>query len=233
MNNKVLNFFREIYVVNLPERKNRRLAMEKELSKFEIEYYNFFNAERGKNGLTSHNNGTLGRAITEYKILKKCIENNVETVLILEDDIEILDNFYEVLFPAIQEIPNDWALFYLGITPGNLNSIKKYSENLSSVNQAWGCFAICYSRVAMQYIIDYFDYQDIFNAKTLPLSIDGVCGTKIQKDFPCFCTNPPIVCVKNMKSDISKEKYRQKMGDYCKIKYNLIAVNNGLKKIKE
>jgi len=232
MINKILNFFEHICVVNLKERSDRRLRMHKELKYYEIPGATFFNAQRGENGKTKHMKGTIGRAITEYLILKKCIESNSRNVLIFEDDVELYPNFYSVLFPAIQELPNDWALFYLGVTPGRKDSMSYYSENLLKVQKCWGCFAICYSQLMMHYLVDFYEAFDILNTESLPLSIDGLCGTKLQNEFPCFCTNPPIVGVINDRSDISREKYRQRMKNYCIKQYNeVVKNNNGIKRL--
>lgn len=73
-----------VMYINLEERKDRRISVEKELSKIGVKSYERFNAVKLKNG-------ALGCSMSHLKCLELAKINNYDYVLICEDDIEFLD----------------------------------------------------------------------------------------------------------------------------------------------
>lgn len=70
------------------------------------------------------NKGQLGCAMSNLMVQKKIIEKNLNRVLILEDDAFIINNRLDFFANALDELPPDWDLFYLGFNPPS-----KWSEN--------------------------------------------------------------------------------------------------------
>ena len=54
--------------------------------------------------------GALGLALTYKNLVDNCVSNT----LILEDDIDIIDEFDKELEECLQYLPSDWDIFYLG-----------------------------------------------------------------------------------------------------------------------
>ena len=79
----LLDLINVIYI-NLDDRKDRRVSVEKELTKIGIKSYERFNAVKLKNG-------ALGCSMSHLKCLELAKSNNYDYVLICEDDIEFLD----------------------------------------------------------------------------------------------------------------------------------------------
>lgn len=84
-----------IFYINLDKRNDRKIRIENEISKIDpnlkkttrisgIEYNGpFVNNDH-------RNKGAIGCSLAHIEVLKKCIENNYDNVLILEDDFEFI-----------------------------------------------------------------------------------------------------------------------------------------------
>jgi GR25 family glycosyltransferase involved in LPS biosynthesis len=70
--------------------------------------------------------GAIGLALTYKKIFEDCKSHT----MLLEDDITIEEEFDEILFSALTELPSDWDILYLGWHMSNNLDIKKISENI-------------------------------------------------------------------------------------------------------
>ena len=74
--------------------------------------------------------GAVGLALT-YKLL---LEKSDNTTLFLEDDIIVHNKFDNILNKAIQELPSDWDILYLGWYPSKNLIITNVSKNINSIN---------------------------------------------------------------------------------------------------
>jgi len=139
------SFFDKIYVISIKRNKQRLDAFLKEniflnIEVFEgvdgidlfpqLEHVWMFPKEYFlENGLSYDdccrwNKGQLGCAISHLSAQKSIVENGFRKVLILEDDALIDESRINYFKNAIQEIPENWDLFYLGY-----NTISRWSEN--------------------------------------------------------------------------------------------------------
>ncbi len=86
MNSKIysLEDIKHIFYINLEHRIDRKLHVEKELSKVGLTNFTRFNAIKMPNG-------ALGCSMSHLKCLQLAKENNWPYVLIVEDDIEFLE----------------------------------------------------------------------------------------------------------------------------------------------
>jgi hypothetical protein len=75
---------KNVFYINLDERKDRREMVESELKKIGIENFTRFSANKMENG-------ALGCSISHLKCLQFAKGNGWDHVLIVEDDIEFLD----------------------------------------------------------------------------------------------------------------------------------------------
>ena len=85
--------------------------------------------------------GELGHLASFLKIFQDVIKNDYQTVLVLEDDCQFIDNFKKEFNQSYQELPEDWSLFYLGVNQAHLDTTpepEKVSQHickLHGVNQ--------------------------------------------------------------------------------------------------
>lgn len=96
------------FIINLKNSVDRRLKIEGQLNALSIDH-EFIEAVNGKAmsteelaNMTKKTNyaflpGEIGCALSHQKIYKKMIDENIDSALILEDDVTLLDGFSEVI----------------------------------------------------------------------------------------------------------------------------------------
>ena len=131
------NYFDKIYVVTLRKSKDRHEHLKQELDGLN---YTFFWGVNGKelnvdelqrNGIyqplhtrfikqlngrktEALNGARIGCALSHVGVYKEILHNNYSRTLILEDDLFVCSKTPEKLEKSLQELPDDWELFYLG-----------------------------------------------------------------------------------------------------------------------
>jgi GR25 family glycosyltransferase involved in LPS biosynthesis len=109
-------YFDRIYVINLDRRPDRYETFKKEISKYGIENVERFSAIDGVT-LMSNNipllSGELGILETHLEIIKKCREDNLQNVLIMEDDVYFTDEILKI-DEYMSSTPKDWEFIYFG-----------------------------------------------------------------------------------------------------------------------
>jgi glycosyl transferase family 25 len=119
---KITDFFDKIYCINLERRPDRWEECLTEFNKFELTNVNRFIAIDGKElpDVKSDivNPSVLALVLTNIQIFEEAISNNYNSILILEDDIELnktcinMEEYFKML-------PEDWDMIYFG---GNHNT---------------------------------------------------------------------------------------------------------------
>jgi glycosyl transferase, family 25 len=105
------------FVINLESRKDRRIQMEKQLSRAGL-HAEFFPAVRPDGAGDFETIGTRGCFLSHLEVLKLA-SNHAKHLLIMEDDLDFITDFFprwEVAYGALRE--TDWSIFY----PGHLIS---------------------------------------------------------------------------------------------------------------
>jgi GR25 family glycosyltransferase involved in LPS biosynthesis len=113
------DFFSKIYCINLDRRTDRYAECLIEFKKMNIEVERFSGVDGkainvGVGWNIGRTVGAHGLLLTHIKIIEEAIKNEYNNILILEDDVKFIDNFYEKFDNKITELPNDWDLLYLG-----------------------------------------------------------------------------------------------------------------------
>ena len=124
--------------------------------KINVNVNNWINPFSG-NAIT---NGEIGCALSHYKMWEKIIINKYENVLILEDDIDINNNFENILenyYKQIKENNIKYDLFYL--------SRKSFEKDLSKLSENIYTPALSYWTCA--YIITYDGANKLINSNYL------------------------------------------------------------------
>ena len=89
------------FIINVKERKNRRIACEKMLKRKNL-ISNFYIQPL-------HSNSIEGNKISHISLIKKCKDEGMESVLILEDDFKIIGSLKD-----LPPLPEKWDILYLG-----------------------------------------------------------------------------------------------------------------------
>jgi glycosyl transferase, family 25 len=197
-NQKVLNFdqfylsksgnpsiFPFIYCINLKNRTDKKQKVQEQFDKYNLNV-KFFTAEL-------HQNPARGCLESHIEILIDAKERGLKNVLILEDDIEILDNFLNINW---NNVPSDWDMLYLG---GNHYEILEHTSNDFKKIRSWSTYAYAINSSLFDIII-----QESINANK---EIDKFYLENIHPNYNCYMTNPKVIipCDGENYSDIMKQ----------------------------
>jgi len=154
------DFFDKIYCVNLPKSKDRWIAISKEFEKVGI----INRVERiwatppcdnlKVSSMKRNPAAEIGVGLSHLKVIAHGLASNAKNILIFEDDIIFIENYNNKLTAAINELPLNWDLLYIGGTP--LGNLTKISNNLAKISNGFmGAYAYCLSKKAMLKLYDY------------------------------------------------------------------------------
>jgi len=180
------SFFDRIFVVNLPTRNDRLLATMNELNKFNIPF-SLVEA-------ISHDKGAEGLKITMLKLFNECINAGYKNILVFEDDVEFVsDKVNETMDLAVQQLPENYHILYLGCQPTH-GYPRFYSDNLLPVTGAFATHACGYSLLAMKSLV----------ALDMQAPIDNFIVRVLQPENKCYQTYPFLASQREGFSDIGK-----------------------------
>ena len=135
---KYLDFFEEVYYINLERRIDRKELFEKRSKQVGIDATRFLAIEPDpndpfiKNSSDPRKRWKLGCTLSHQEIIKNAIKLNLKNVLIFEDDCIFLDGFEEKAKKCANDLKNvEWDLMYFGGQPNNY--CVKITENLSLI----------------------------------------------------------------------------------------------------
>jgi glycosyl transferase family 25 len=137
----IQNFFDRTYIINLPERTDRRQGIERELKNIGSSLIpgkvELFPAIRPLDPQSFPSKGVLGCYLSHLQILKQARNDGLKNVLIVEDDLAISKRFRsatKTLFNALNEL--DWGIVFLGYFPyQGLKLSDYYDDENTSYNR--------------------------------------------------------------------------------------------------
>jgi glycosyl transferase, family 25 len=115
--------FDRVYVINLPERADRRRDITGELERLELPLevgkVEFFSAIRPQDSGGFMNIGTHGCFLSHYGVIRQARACKARNVLIIEDDLAIAMQFCQIVPALVERLQaNDWGFIYLGHNEG-------------------------------------------------------------------------------------------------------------------
>lgn len=127
----------KIFCLNLERRPDRKEYAMKQFEKIGLEGVEFIKAQDAKAlGLKSElmdiTPGMIGCYNSHREIMKHCIDNDIKSYLVLEDDPLFIEGFNEFIDMVLKHIPNDWDFAYLGCTEHN-----GFGTHLKQINDFW------------------------------------------------------------------------------------------------
>ncbi len=148
---KVNEYFDRVVVINLDRRPDRMDRLGAQLDELGIEYERFSAIDAKELDVKGYVAGTM----SHVAVLKKYED---QKILVLEDDALFCEGFNEKFAEAIEALPNNWDVFYLGalVDPKTGKTIE--------VNNHWhkqivstGSHAYCILPYRMKYFIEQLD----------------------------------------------------------------------------
>jgi hypothetical protein len=114
---RIHDYFARGYVINLPERTDRRREVERELVALAAPpgWIEFFPAVRPDSAAGFPSLGVRGCFLSHLAVLKRAAELGLPNVLIMEDDLAIFSRFGERSTRFLSALAGrDWDMVYLG-----------------------------------------------------------------------------------------------------------------------
>ena len=190
------DYFDEIYVINLDDRKDRLEHAMNEFTKAGI-------ADRVKRFSAIRDvDGRVGIIKSNLAIIKIAKEKKLKNVLVFEDDVEfIVDDPQIVLQKSIDQVGNNkWHLFYLGANTHQ--KLIRFKPNLILLKNAFAVHSMAYSDLMYDDFIRKYEKLDKINK--FDDILDVYLAQQIQEKYICLMVNPMMTTQMNSYSDIEK-----------------------------
>jgi GR25 family glycosyltransferase involved in LPS biosynthesis len=150
------SFFEKIFVINLKRRPDRRDEVERLMAKHSVsfefvdavdgaekfkdeslaDYYgaNFIDERKTQNWQASP--GQIGCWLSHVNIWKRMVAENIQSALILEDDICFVDDFNKKFSEYFNAVPEDWNIIVPGYCGGQVT--KEINDKICYIHGS-GC----------------------------------------------------------------------------------------------
>lgn len=213
-------YFSKIFIVNLESRPDRWELMKKKLAKNNIENYERYQGIHIKSPsdniykkivrTKSHKPmpGSVGFALTLLEILRKSMENDYDSILILQDDVVFHKDFTSLFEQNIKLIPSYWKLLYLGATQHNWYDKMEHQIKESVYYDAYntcGAFAFAIQKSIFREIID--------NINTMIAPVDDKILHNIQVKYSAPVFFPNIIAADLSDSNIREPRDQKIIGE--------------------
>lgn len=160
---KLFDRFDKVFLINLKKRTDRLNNFIDQVNKFDLGKFEVFEAidstDKKSEELNIHfSPGAYGLITTNIEILKKSIEENYETICIIEDDCVFKDNISEIN-TYYNFLPSDWDILYFG---GNHNYNAgvpepiEINEHTIKLQHSYTTHFICIKRHMFEKLIEDF-----------------------------------------------------------------------------
>lgn len=186
----------KIYCINLKHRVDRRLRMEQQFEKHKLNVEFIEPIEFSGINFFERNLKHLSLVETRKMIFERAIENKYETILILEDDITLCQDFNERLQTALLNAPAKWQEIYL--------CALRFEQSHGKLQEVNSFFNRSYQNYGTQAVLyrgfDIMEY--ICLASDGRRNADNICAELVQRLFNSYTVKNYMVKVEDDFSDI-------------------------------
>lgn len=210
MKSPLNEIFDKIYCINLDKRPDRWREVSTFFRKYNIEVERFravdgnpmrWNQSKYKHAKSGAFNGAMGCIASHLAIWKLAKQNNYKSILIIEDDCDLEENFNNLFNSLYPRVPSDWDLLYLGgvhDTVGGIYTPIKVTDGVVTGKKiiTTTCYAI--KNTIYDLAIDIIE-RDIPNPYT---AVDGYLSSEIQPVTRTYAFQPVLAWQRASYSDI-------------------------------
>jgi glycosyl transferase, family 25 len=116
---KLIDFFERVYIVNLPERSDRRREMEAELQRVGLSvdgrHIRYFRAIRPDSAGLFPSLGSRGCFMSHLEIMREASRDGLDNVLVMEDDLSLATSLAQSQPEMLARLQQgDWDFAYIG-----------------------------------------------------------------------------------------------------------------------
>jgi glycosyl transferase family 25 len=190
------DFVDSVYVLNLDKRTDRLKEVTNELATHNISFTRFSAVDGA--GLVHKISSTINKnelacSLSHANIIKEASQKNQNIICIFEDDVVLSPDFNSELEKAINDLPPDWEIFYLGA-----------NHRIPPEQITGNIYRVKFALTTHAYIINSSIYRKlqttiIENINTAP--VDNILTT-IQKNGNVYAIKPGIAFQREGHSDI-------------------------------
>lgn len=148
---------KNIYVINLKERTDRKLHIEDQLKKINCLEYKLIEGINGNTlvNQTRLSNGMFGLVKTYLKIYDEWSQQDCDDILIIEDDCVFVENFNERLEGYIENVPSDWDMLYFGANHNYHMGMKtlKINDRCIKLNKSYSAHCVLLKKQVFEELI--------------------------------------------------------------------------------
>lgn len=181
----------EKFLINLKRRDDRLKLINLPFN------YKIFEATDGKVKYVDYpknEQGFMGCLDSHRRLFSFAKENDINTIMILEDDVIVCDDFIIKLKKVMSELPDNWDLLYLG--GWNVGEKIKYSDSLDVAKKVYTTHAFIVKNKFFDTIINQINSRD--------WKVDVLLSEVLEKGN-CFICNPTIAWQREGYSDIENK----------------------------
>ena len=194
---EINKFFSHVLVINLDRRPDRMEQLIPELTFHNIEASRI-SAIDGKTVYPELKNiyrGWLGCTLSHINALTWAKQNKLSNILIIEDDVRFSEINLMELPTIIEELPNDWDMFYLGANDKHPKTIlNQYSKHLRKAEFLLTTHAYAVNAKCYDVLINHLQS----NCTT----VVDVLYTQLQPQLKCYLATPILAWQAEGFSDI-------------------------------
>ncbi len=176
---------------------------------------------------------------THRNIIKDALENDFDSIFILEDDALFCKRFNDVVREFFEAIPRDWDMFYLGYYAGPKfpweqfrgSKIMRIPKNKTKQEGLWASHAYGVRKNIYKEILNcgndaFTRIQDGPDDSTYG-AIDVTYYYKFHGHKNCYATNPPLILQTLEDTDMDAgNKYTKKLNIPANDKYKHLFYQN-------
>lgn len=212
--NPLSDYFQQIYVINLPERTDRRDEMEEQLTSIGLSLkhpkINLFEATRPQDAGEFESIGARGCYMSHLRVLQDAKAKNLSRILIIEDDLNFSKDFLKKIEATINNLKKiDWKLYY-----GSYNLKEPISIDASQPT-----YEILFTTVLMtspfigfqgDIISELVDYLELLltrkngDSRGGPMHVDGAYFyfRNLHPSYKTIISNPELGYQRSSRTDI-------------------------------
>jgi hypothetical protein len=211
---QLIDFFDRAYVINLPDRKDRRRMIVQELKKIGMPLTpnktDIFPAIRPDDAGAFPSVGARGCFLSHLAILKQAKQDCLDRVLIMEDDLTISGRFktnQEILVEQLRQ--KDWGFVYFGhVEPGAADpvTLRPFSGVIITTH-FYGINGAIFDRLLS--FLEEVQRRPAEHHNGGPMHLDGAYSTFREQnpDVVTLIASPNLGWQRSSRSDISDNKW--------------------------
>jgi len=138
---KLINYFERVYIVNLPERVDRRREIEHELQRIGLsvdgQHIRYFRAIRPESAGLFPSLGARGCFMSHLEILREAKRDGLDNILVMEDDLTMDPRLGLEQPEMLTRLQNgSWDILYLGHVESTPDAIERPALRISQIPMA-------------------------------------------------------------------------------------------------